>query len=123
MHRSLLIVLAALLVVAPAVQARSCFCGASEETSEARACCCGDSVCGCSGCDRHDTQQPSRALAGCVCTESHPQWNPEQEEEPAPALALAFQDLPADDAIRAAPTAVPAEEGVAGPPTFLPLLL
>lgn len=127
MHRSLLIVLAALLVVAPAMQAQSCFCGASagtgETPSEAHECCCEDSACGCSGCDQHGTERPSRALDGCVCTESHPQWNPEPEDEPTPALALAIQEFPADDTIRATPTVVAAKENVAGPPTFQPLLL
>jgi len=120
-----LLLVAALVALAPAAQARACFCGsAADEFAEAPSCCCGDaSACCCESCPGHAPEEHDgkRSLSGCVCTKTQPQSGPVHQDEIVPAESTALDFAPPTEAPRPAIRPAPAAEGDLRPPSSMPL--
>jgi hypothetical protein len=119
-----LLLLVAVVALAPGVQAQACSCGAAPEAAEvAPACCCGDAdSCRCAGCAGHEPTNGER-LSGCVCTETQPQAGPYSTDDVEPAEAVAAPCLAAPSAPAWSIEPVGTVEGDARPPCSLPLLI
>ena len=123
--------LAALVVFAPAVKAESCFCGtasASAANASDSNCCCGDAAsCPCTGCQHNSStgneNERGDALSGCVCTNTTPQANPDQDETVVLADALACTIFSVPELRWPTLVFATLPEGDLGPPTYRPLLI
>jgi len=130
-----IVILSALLALAPALQIGSCLCAKSGEggtrTAQMPECCCaaesgGATTCRCAGCAHNSgghTPHRSDALAGCGCAKVQPQTLPLSDSEVALALPLMFEYH--SHGMDARPSDRPATAPCHGaaPPCFRPLLL
>lgn len=86
------LILAALVVLAPAVQGLPCVCGATPEvTADAQTvgtcCCAGDASCECPGCAHNKPVDPDDPVTGSGCICGHIT----QQAAPAPITLLGLQ--------------------------------
>jgi hypothetical protein len=129
MRSAVLLLLAALVAFAPAVQAESCYCGSESAVVDSAgqgSCCCGDAAsCCCQSCPGHeptDVEGPG-SLSGCVCTKSQPQDSPDQQDDVVLAEAISHELAPLAEAPQPALLKGAKIEGDAGPPAYRPLLI